>query len=69
MQSARLAEHAPWLQQPLFQGCSFLAPEEVGNNLSYWNVESALKLGMATGGKLKTIANHKVCRTLNKIWA
>ncbi|KAL3485093.1 hypothetical protein BJX62DRAFT_243277 [Aspergillus germanicus] len=57
--SEALAKHAPWLQQPLFQGCSFLAPEEVGNNLSYWNVESALKLGMATGGKLKTIADHK----------
>ncbi|KAL2798491.1 hypothetical protein BJX66DRAFT_334192 [Aspergillus keveii] len=57
--SEALAEQAPWLQQPLFQGCSFLAPEEVGNNLSYWNVESAMKLGVATGGQLKTIADHK----------
>lgn len=58
--SSALAKSAPDLKQPLFQGCVFLAPEQVGDDLSYWNVESALKLGLAEGSMLQSVADHKV---------
>ncbi|KAI9155201.1 polysaccharide lyase family 4 protein [Paramyrothecium foliicola] len=46
-------------QSPLFQACSFLEPEHVGTDLSYWNVESALRLGIDDGGRVQSVADHK----------
>jgi hypothetical protein len=47
--------------EPLFQGCAFEAPRHLGNNATpYWNVENALKFGMASTGRAKTVADHDV---------
>lgn len=47
--------------EPLFQGCAFEAPRYVGyNETPYWNVENALKYGISSTGRTKTVADHDV---------
>ncbi|KAF4626665.1 hypothetical protein G7Y89_g11487 [Cudoniella acicularis] len=45
--------------EPLFQACAFEAPRHLGYNATpFWNVENALKFGIASTGKAKTVADH-----------
>ncbi|KAH8801732.1 hypothetical protein F5884DRAFT_889825 [Xylogone sp. PMI_703] len=44
--------------EPLFQGCAFEAPRRIGDNETYWNVENAIKFGIASTGKAKTVSDH-----------
>jgi hypothetical protein len=47
--------------EPLFQGCAFEAPRHLGyNETPFWNVENAIKYGIASTGKAKTVADHDV---------
>ena len=48
--------------EPLFQGCAFEAPRNLANSsTTVWNVANAVRDGMATTGRLKTVADHEVC--------
>ena len=45
--------------EPLFQGGAFEAPRHL-NNLSYFTVQTAEESGIASTGKVKTMADHDV---------
>ncbi|KAF2477211.1 uncharacterized protein BDR25DRAFT_321643 [Lindgomyces ingoldianus] len=46
------------LQKPRFQGCAFTAPRDLTVSREAWNVANAVREGMATGGHLRSVADH-----------
>lgn len=47
--------------EPIFQGCAFEAPRKIQpGNTTIWNVESAIRDGIASTGGAKTVADHDV---------
>ena len=44
---------------PFYQGCAFEAPRNLSNGTA-WNVANALTDGIASNGRLRTVADHEV---------